>query len=87
MLGETPVFSGAAKGAAASMLAGSFAPMFPIELIEKDFRYAVETAESRAMPLATAARNVFQRAMHERLGNDNLTSVFKLYAQKIRANV
>ena len=69
------------------MLAGSFAPMFPIELIEKDFRYGVEAAESRSMPLTTAARNVFQRAMHERLGNDNLTSVFKLYAQKIQANV
>ncbi len=27
-----------------SMLSGDFAPQFPIELIEKDFSYAVKTA-------------------------------------------
>ncbi len=79
-LGETPVFSAAAKGAAASMLAGAFAPMFPVELVEKDFGYAAQAAETRAMPITAATRAVFQRAMQDGLGNDHLTGVFKLYA-------
>lgn len=36
-----PVMSPAAKGALAGMLAHSFAPLFPVELIEKDLRYTV----------------------------------------------
>ncbi|MFX8565876.1 NAD-binding protein, partial [Acinetobacter baumannii] len=36
ILGATPVCSPAAKLAAGAMLAGNFAPMFPIELVEKD---------------------------------------------------
>src|SRR5262249_15033927 len=40
IIGATPVASLAAKGAMQSMLAGAFAPMFPVQLAEKDLSYA-----------------------------------------------
>jgi 3-hydroxyisobutyrate dehydrogenase len=42
---STPVWSTVAGRIASSMLSGTFAPQFPIELIEKDFSYTVHTAE------------------------------------------
>lgn len=78
LLGETPLLSPAAKGAAGLMLAGSHEPMFPVELVAKDFRYALRDRGS-AMPVASAAGNVFERAATSGLGSLNLTSVVGLY--------
>jgi 3-hydroxyisobutyrate dehydrogenase len=60
--GHTPVWSAVAGRIAASMLSGTFAPQFPIELIEKDFSYTVHTAggEENA-PAITAIRNIFRK--------------------------
>jgi len=77
VIAATPVVGPAAKAAAASMLAGSFAPMFPVELVEKDFNY-IEAA-APAMPLSKAARQVMTNAMAAGLGHDNLTGVVRLY--------
>jgi 3-hydroxyisobutyrate dehydrogenase len=62
------------------MLSGTFAPQFPIELIEKDFSYTVRTAggEENA-PAITAIRNVFRKAISEGLGELNMTAVVKLF--------
>lgn len=76
-IGATPVASEAAKGAAASMLVGSFAPMFPVELVEKDFGY-IEAA-APAMPVSKATRQVMKNAIATGLGGDNLTGVVRLY--------
>jgi 3-hydroxyisobutyrate dehydrogenase len=58
---STPVWSAVAGRIAASMLRGTFAPQFPIELIEEDFSYTVRTAggEENA-PAITAIRNIFR---------------------------
>lgn len=80
LLGGTPVCSPAAKGAAASMLAGGFAPMFPVELVEKDLGYFAAAAGFPA-PVARAARGQYQAAVAAGLGAQHLTAVFSLFGK------
>ena len=75
IMAATPVMSPAAKAAAAAMLAGSYAPQFPIALAEKDFGYV----EGAATPLATATRAVLQKAIAHGGAGDNITGVMRLY--------
>ena len=81
VLGETPVMSPAAKGAAGLMLAGNFAPLFPIDLVEKDFGYVAEAAAAAdaELPTAEAVRRVYARAKAEGLGGDNIVGVARLF--------
>jgi 3-hydroxyisobutyrate dehydrogenase len=72
LLGETPVLSPAAKGAAGLMLAGNHAPMFPVDLVAKDFRYAIGDA---VMPMAGAALARFEAASAAGFGDRNLTAL------------
>ena len=76
-------WSPAANNLSSSMLAGNFAPLFPIELIEKDFGYAVEAAGSpEAAPTIAAARGVFQAAIARGLKAENMTGVVQLFTQQ-----
>ncbi len=77
ILGQTPVMSPAAKGAAAGMLARAFAAQFPVELVEKDFGYLLAAAGDA--PLSRATRAVFAQAIDRGFGDDNLTGVVRLY--------
>lgn len=79
IIGATPVCSPAAKGAAAAMLAEAYAPLFPIELVEKDFSYALATGAT-SLPLVEAGRGVFARAIAQGFGGDNISGVARLYA-------
>jgi len=79
-ISSTAVWSPAATYLSGSMLAGNFAPQFPVELIEKDFGYAVSAAGSpEAAPTIAAARRVFQRAIENGFGADNMTGVVRLF--------
>lgn len=83
IIGETPVASPALKGAMGGMLAGAFAPMFPIDLVAKDFalaRNASQLSGARS-PMTDAAATVFDDALAAGLGGENLTAVAKLYRQ------
>ena len=82
VLGATPAASPAAKGAAGLMLAGTFAPMFPIDLVDKDFGYVAEAAAAAGaeMPTAAAVRDVYARAKTAGLGGDNIAGVAQLFA-------
>lgn len=80
LLGQTPVASAAARGAAGLMLSGRDAPLFPVELVAKDLGYAVGDASS-AMPITEAAIRVFARAQAAGLADANLTAVSQLYAK------
>lgn len=76
----TPVWAPVDHYLSGSMLGGDFTPQFPVELIAKDFGYAVEAAGSRtSLPVAVAAQDVFQRASARSLGNQNMTAVVQLY--------
>lgn len=81
ILATTPVCSPAAKVAAGSMLTRNFAPMFPIELVDKDFGYLLSAGGrvSAELPLSRATRDVFALAVDQHRGTDNVTGVAQLY--------
>ncbi|AFY97034.1 NAD(P)-dependent oxidoreductase [Chamaesiphon minutus] len=84
-LGELPVISPAAKVAGSLMVTNNHAPLFPIDLVEKDFRYVLQTAQAAdaSMPLSTAIHNIFQAAIDLGFGNNNITGVVRLYIPTI----
>ncbi len=81
ILASTPVCSPAVKAALGAMVTNNFKPMFPIELVVKDFAYALKTAQSNQadLPLTNAAGKIFEKAMEAGYGKDNITGVAQLY--------
>ena len=81
VLGALPVTSPAATGAMGAMLAGQVDPLFPIDLVQKDLRYASDAAASVGATVAVtaAAGGVYARALEAGLGNLNITGVTRLY--------
>jgi 3-hydroxyisobutyrate dehydrogenase-like beta-hydroxyacid dehydrogenase len=81
ILGATPVTSPAAKMLGSAMLNKQFAPLFPIDLVEKDFGYVAATAEDGGAktPISEAARRVFAAAKNAGHGGDNITGVARLH--------
>jgi len=68
---------------AESMLSGDFETKFPIKLLEKDLAYTVKTAGGDVeVPTVSAVRNLFKRAIDEKLGDLNMTAVVKLFDNK-----
>lgn len=80
-LGELPVMSRAAKGAGGLMVAAQHAPLFPIELVEKDFRYAIQAVAQgdAVMPTTKVSSEVYQAAIAQGYGCDNITAVAQLF--------
>jgi 3-hydroxyisobutyrate dehydrogenase len=80
-LGELPVTSLAAKMAGSLMVANNHAPLFPIRLVEKDFCYVMQTAqtENAAIPVTTAIHHIYQEAIDKGFGNNNITGVVQLF--------
>lgn len=76
--GSLPVCSPAAKAAAQSMAAETFAPLFPADLVEKDLGYALAAMQGHG-PVTTAVRDVFRTMRAQGLGADNLTGAIQLY--------
>jgi 3-hydroxyisobutyrate dehydrogenase len=81
VLGALPVLSPAARGAGTSMVSRNFAPLFSVELVEKDFGYAVAAARAvgASVPVTAGARSVYATALRSGLGAEHLTSVVQLY--------
>jgi 3-hydroxyisobutyrate dehydrogenase len=82
ILGSTPVASPAAKLAGQGMLAKNFSPMFPVELVEKDFGYVLDAARDAncSLPLTQSTLAVLRNALAKGLGEQNLTAIAQLYA-------
>lgn len=80
-LGELPVISPAAKGAGSLMVANRHEPLFPIELVEKDLRYLIVTAQTfnASTPASTAIHQIYQEAIAKGHSNDNITGVAQLF--------
>ncbi len=76
-LAATPVFSGAAQGAARGMLSGSHAPQFPVELVLKDL--GCVASGGAPAPMAAAAAGVMAAAAGRGWGGENLTVAARLY--------
>jgi 3-hydroxyisobutyrate dehydrogenase len=81
---STPAASAAAKGAANAMREGKHDPAFPAELVEKDLGYFTAFAHEKGsdVPVASATKDVFAKAVASGLGESNMTAVCKLYAKK-----
>ena len=81
VLKALPTTSPAAAAAIDGIGAGAFSPLFPIDLVAKDLRYAAETAERAgvASPVTDAARAVYERAQDAGFGGLNVTGVARLY--------
>ncbi|MBC8121476.1 MAG: NAD(P)-dependent oxidoreductase, partial [Gemmatimonadaceae bacterium] len=81
IVSSTPVCSPAARAAASAMLTRNFAPMFPIELVEKDLGYVLDAAEvsGARVPVTQAARHVYAEAIEQGHGADQMTGVSQLY--------
>lgn len=79
-LGALPVASPAAKGAMGLILSGADAPLFPVDLVAKDFRYTLAEASQAGFeaPVAAAAEGQFRRAVAAGHGGLNLTAVRRL---------
>jgi 3-hydroxyisobutyrate dehydrogenase len=80
-LEKLPVLSLAAKGAGSLMISQNHAPLFPIDLVEKDFRYVTQTAQNleTEMPTANATLNIYRTAIAQGYGKENITSIFQLF--------
>jgi len=59
----------------------NFDPLFPIDLVEKDFRYMLEMNETGddILPVVSAAYNAFKQAIDNGFGELNIAGVSKLY--------
>ncbi len=81
IVGATPVCSPAAGLAAKAMLAGAWAPAFPIELVAKDFALLQRSAAdaSASVPLSECAGMVYTGGVDRGFGDDNITGIVQLY--------
>jgi 3-hydroxyisobutyrate dehydrogenase len=80
IVAATPVASPALAGAAGAMLAGKFAPAFPIDLVVKDFGLAL--AAGKDLPVTQAVAEVYLDAKREGLGDENITAVVQRYLKR-----
>lgn len=80
-LKELPVTSLAVRGAGNLMITHAHDPLFPIGLVEKDFRYMLQSANSVevSMPTVLTVEGVYQDAIAQGYGNDNITGVIQLF--------
>ena len=64
-----------------SIVDRQFAPLFPVDLVRKDLRYAVATVEKLGghAQLIASARDAYARASAAGHGADNITGVAKVY--------
>jgi 3-hydroxyisobutyrate dehydrogenase len=81
VVSSLPVTSPAAKGALALMLQQLDSPLFPIDLVEKDFAYTLAHADTvcSELPLTRAAHGQFAKAKAEGLEGSNITALARLY--------
>ncbi|MEL6448327.1 MAG: NAD(P)-dependent oxidoreductase [Pseudomonadota bacterium] len=81
ILASTPVTSPAAAGSAQAMLAGQFAPAFPIDLVAKDFGLVSASGDTvdAKLPLAAACRVIYEQAAREGYADDNITGIVQRY--------
>ena len=80
-LNQMPTTSPALKGIGTLMADQNYAPLFPIDLVEKDFRNAQLFAQAVEVPVPTieAVRSIYQQAQQGGYGADNIAGIAQLY--------
>lgn len=81
MLAGLPVTSPIAANTAKLMLADTYPPMFPIDLVEKDLGYAVASGQEVGadLPTTRAVQQVFSDAKAKGYGADNIAGLAQLF--------
>lgn len=81
LLNEMPITSPALKGIGALVASGNYAPLFPINLGEKDLRYLerLGLSNNSQMSVVTAIRQIYQEAQQAGYGDNNISGVAQLY--------
>lgn len=81
ILNTLPTTSPALQIAGTLMAASNYAPMFPIELVEKDFDYALATAQALALSTPTLAvvHGLYAEARSQGYGDDNIVGIKQLF--------
>lgn len=83
ILGATPVCSPAAAGISRAMAARMYAPLFPIDLVEKDLRYVLDALGRAGMAhdsmMLAQAHRVFAHASELGFGGDHITGVRQVF--------
>ncbi|MFZ4873807.1 NAD(P)-dependent oxidoreductase [Janthinobacterium sp. Mn2066] len=86
-MASTSVWAPVASYLSNTMLTANFAPQFPVHLIEKDFGYILrEAGSTEQAPTIAAAHAVFLAAIANGSGQENMTSVAKLFMQPQQAD-
>jgi 3-hydroxyisobutyrate dehydrogenase len=80
-LGELPILSLAAKAAGSLMVSQNHSPLFPIDLVAKDFRYVAEMAQrlEAEIPTSIAVMDVYQAAIANGYGRNNITGIIQRF--------
>ncbi|RFC64253.1 NAD(P)-dependent oxidoreductase [Fulvimarina endophytica] len=78
-IAKTSVWAPNAGYLTKTMIARDFEPKFPVDLIEKDFRYALSVAGKDRAPLVAHVHEIIERAISKGYGEDNMTALRKLY--------
>lgn len=83
VLRSLPVMSPSAAAGAASMVNGAYAPLYPVELVQKDLNYAASAAGSAGAPIpqTACARETFRLARDLGFGAAHLTVVAKVFVE------
>ena len=81
LLNEMPITSPALKGIGALIASENYAPLFPIDLVEKDMRYLEQLGISNnsSISIVTAIKQIYQEAQRSGYGDNNITGVAQLY--------
>jgi 3-hydroxyisobutyrate dehydrogenase-like beta-hydroxyacid dehydrogenase len=84
ILNTLPSTSPSMQMAGKLMAAKKYDPMFPIELVEKDFSYALKLAEDLIVktPTLEAVRSVYAQAKAQGHGGDNIVGVAQLFERR-----
>jgi len=81
VIGATPAAAPVVATAMKLMASHTHDPLFPVDLLDKDLRYALHVAAEAetGAPMVSAARAQFERAAAAGLGEKNMTAVALLY--------
>ncbi|MDX2270765.1 MAG: NAD(P)-dependent oxidoreductase [Cyanobacteriota bacterium] len=79
-LSQLPVISPAAQGAGCLIAANQHTPLFPIALVEKDFRYLLAHSPASFTPVSTTMQQVYEKAVAQGYGAEHITAVAQLFA-------
>ena len=81
LLNNLPTTSPALKGIGTLIADENYAPLFPINLVEKDFCYLEELATSvhARTPSATLVRQIYQQAKNSGYSEHNIAGIAQLY--------